>query len=266
MAPREVGGSDLGGSNLTPPPRFEIATLVIEQSSTDRNSIRFASALVRCSGFWMSTKCELDEHKRWNDQSAVSSGIKHMLRLRNLGILRNTRHPTAIRTMATANKVQLRTDEHPEYYREGITKEQTERASELLTRNHDRYHIFFQPGGLHNHIAHHLLAIWALNASTEQIQKNYDANEGYQRDQGAIKEDVLKELHDPKGFVANLTPRDNYHTFLQFFRDEIDKTTWQEVLQKYVFAGDERAEAMFVRMFAGFLYVQLKTSRRWIHC
>ncbi len=156
--------------------------------------------------------------------------------------------------MATSSKVQLRTDQLPEYYREGITKEQTQRTSELLTRNHDRYHIFFRPGGLHNHIAHHLLCIWALNASAEQIQKNYETNEGYQRAQPAVDEKILKELSDPIGFLNNLTPRDNYHTFLQFFRDEIDRSSWQEVLQKYVFAGDDRAEAMFVRMFAGFLH------------
>ena len=152
--------------------------------------------------------------------------------------------------MATANRIQLSTDIKPEYYREGTTKEQSERVSTLLTKNHDRHDIFFKPGGLHNHIAHHLLTLHALNASTVQIQKNYDINEEYQRAQPDIKEDVLKELSDPAVFLKNLTPRENYHTFLQFFRDEIEKFGWQDVLQNYVFAGDERAEAMFVRLFA----------------
>ncbi|KAK5164076.1 uncharacterized protein LTR77_010167 [Saxophila tyrrhenica] len=158
--------------------------------------------------------------------------------------------------MATASKVQLGTDvgDWPEYYRTGITKEQTECASELLQKNHKDWHIFFQDGGLHNHIAHHVLAIWALNASTEQIQKNYETNESYQRSQPPVNQEVLEELQDPAGFLKNLNPRDNYHTFLRFFQDEIDKGSWQEVLQKYVFAGDDRAEAMFVRLFAGFLH------------
>lgn len=85
--------------------------------------------------------------------------------------------------MATANKVQLSTDvgDWPEYYRSGITEEQAKKASELLQENHDRHHIFFHPDGLHNHIAHHILAVWALNASTESLQKGYEKNKASQR-------------------------------------------------------------------------------------
>ena len=53
--------------------------------------------------------------------------------------------------------------------------------------------------------------------------------------------------------MKNLGPRKNYHTYLRFFREEIDGSSWQDVLQKYVFAGDERADAVLVRMYAGFL-------------
>ena len=45
-----------------------------------------------------------------------------------------------------------------------------------------------------------------------------------------------------------------YHDFLAFFQDKIDKQGWQDVLNEYVFKGDERADDMLVRMFSGFLH------------
>jgi hypothetical protein len=42
-----------------------------------------------------------------------------------------------------------------------------------------------------------------------------------------------------------------YPDFLRFFQGEIEKTSWQEVMQEYVFKGDEAADALFARLFAG---------------
>ena len=155
--------------------------------------------------------------------------------------------------MATASKVQLSTDvgDWPEYYRKGITPEQSKKASEVLQENHDKYHIFFNPEGFHNHTAHDVLAKWALNAKTESLEKAYEAHKSYQRKQQSVDEAALKDLHDPAKFMKYLGPEDHYPTFLEYFRQEIDKSGWEDVLQKYVFAGDERAEAMLVAMYAG---------------
>ncbi len=163
--------------------------------------------------------------------------------------------PKHFRTMASATKVQLSTDvgDWPEYYRPGISEEQTKAASEILQENHDNHHIFFHSDGLHNHIAHHQLAIWALNASSEVIQRAYEKKKGSQRPQPPVNQDILKELESPSTFMKHLGPRDNYHTFLEFFKNEIESQGWQDVLQKYMFAGDERANDMLVRMYAGFL-------------
>jgi hypothetical protein len=178
-----------------------------------------------------------------------------MLRARSIRALRTISFNTR-RKMATASKVELSTDvgDWPQYYRSGITQEQSKKASEVLQQNHDKYHIFFHPDGLHNHIAHHILAIWALNASKDSIEKSFTKNATSQRPQPDINETIMKELQEPAGFLKNLNPRDNYHTFLQFFRNEIDEHGWEDVLQKYVFAGDERADAMLVRMYAGKSY------------
>ena len=188
--------------------------------------------------------------------------------------------------MASATKVHLSTDvgDWPEYYRthtglwslpkvytltlsfrpylgSGITQEQSKKASEVLQENHDQYHMFFHPDGLHNHIAHHILAIWALNASTDSLSKNFEKNKKSQRPQPPVDNELLEKLSDSKEFINNLGPRDNYHTFLQFFQREIENSNWKDVLQKYLFAGDERAETMLVRMYGGFLHRKYKLGQ-----
>ena len=166
-------------------------------------------------------------------------------------------YPTrTIRAMATAGTVQLSTAEAdlPQYYRKGISQDQAKKASEVLQENHDRHHIFYGSEGFHNHIAHHTLAQFALNASSDAIQKGYNKNKAYQRKGLSVDKEVLKSLQDPAEFMQYLGKEQYYATFLQFFKDEIQKHSWEQVLQKYVFDGDERADKMLVLMFAGFLH------------
>lgn len=160
------------------------------------------------------------------------------------------------RTMATADLVQLQADHPGVYHRQGISRSDaaTKKASELLQQNHDQHHIFFNSSGFHNHIAHHLLTIWALNASPDDLQRGYDTNRSYQRPSKKPQTSIVEELHDPKKFKKYLGPDRYYNDFLEFFQERIKEEGWQSVLNKYVFAGDERADDMLVRMFAGFLH------------
>jgi hypothetical protein len=158
--------------------------------------------------------------------------------------------------MATATTVQLSPPEGdlPQYYRKGISQDQAKKVSDVLQENHEKHHIFYNAEGFHNHIVHDALAKFALKASPDSIQKAYDTNQSYQRKAQSVDKDALKSLHDPKTFIEYRGPESHYSTFLQFFKDEIAEHSWEEVLQKYVFAGDERAEKMLVTMFAGFLH------------
>lgn len=155
--------------------------------------------------------------------------------------------------MATATNLHLAADEEPVYYRPGLTEDLAKKASNLLQANHDRFHIFFNKAGFHNHIAHQTLSLYALNASEQTLQKAYDANVSYQRKSAPVEDSIVKELEDPAKFVSYLGPEKYYNDFLAFFTNEIEQLGWQQTLQKYMFAGDEQAETMLVRMFAGFL-------------
>ena len=156
--------------------------------------------------------------------------------------------------MATASKVHLTAGEWPEFYLPGIPQDSADAASKLLQENHDQHHIFFNSDGFHDHIAHHLLTTYALNAAPKTLQRHFDNNKSYQKPMEKPDDSVVSNMQDPAKFKSFLGKEQYYHDFLVFFQGEMEKSSWQEVLQKHVFAGDERADDMLARMFGGFLH------------
>jgi hypothetical protein len=61
-------------------------------------------------------------------------------------------------------------------------------------------------------------------------------------------------MHKPDRFKTYLGKEKYYHDFLVFFQKEMEAIGWQEVLNKYLFANDERANDMLSRLYAGFLH------------
>lgn len=102
-----------------------------------------------------------------------------------------------------------------------------------------------------DHIAHHILTIYALGASPTQIQKQYDNNKSYQRAPQPVDDGVLEDLRDPVKFRKYLANERYYHDYLLFFQGELDKKGYEEVINEYILKGDERADDMLVRMYAG---------------
>lgn len=66
------------------------------------------------------------------------------------------------------------------------------KASELLQQDLRDHHCFFNQDGFHNHISHHILALYGTGATPEQMQKGYDDNTSYQR-QAAKPHDRIPE-------------------------------------------------------------------------
>lgn len=64
----------------------------------------------------------------------------------------------------------------------------------------------------------------------------------------------MSRMKDPTHFQKFLGDERYYNDYLRFFQQEMETKGWQNVLNEYVFAGDERADGMLVRMFAGFLH------------
>jgi hypothetical protein len=153
--------------------------------------------------------------------------------------------------MATPSTIKLSTTHHPQFQVSSLSEESAQKASELLQENHDSFHIFFNKSGFHNHIAHHILTIYALGASPATLQRHYDANKTYQRPPAKLDERIVQEMHDPDTFDKYKGIEKYYNDYLIFFQKEMEEKGWENVLNEYVFKGDEKADDMLVRMFSG---------------
>ncbi|KAF2264728.1 hypothetical protein CC78DRAFT_553292 [Lojkania enalia] len=135
-----------------------------------------------------------------------------------------------------------------------LTQESADKVSDLLMLNHAKYHTYFNEVGLHNHIVHHLLSIWALGATPSEVQAAYDLNKKYQLPQRVPQTSVALKMKDPSFFKDCLGKNKFYTSYLHFFQEEINQRGVEEVLLEYVFKGNERADDILGRMHAGFLH------------
>ena len=65
---------------------------------------------------------------------------------------------------------------------------------------------------------------------------------------------MVETLHDAATFNKSLGKGSNYHQFLEFFRTEVERKGYEEVVSEYLFNGDERADDMLVRLFGSFYH------------
>ncbi|KAK5627329.1 hypothetical protein RRF57_003044 [Xylaria bambusicola] len=167
-------------------------------------------------------------------------------------------------TMATAHKIHI-TPENTGLWRTKQTDAAAKKTTELLQEDLEKNHCFFNNIGFHNHISHHLLALYGIGASPDNIQMGYDDNVNYQRAPYEVHPDQIKELKDFEVAKKKLGKEEYYTDFLAFFQNEIDEKGWQAVLNEYLFKGDERSDDLLVRMFAGFFHpiIQLMYGVEW---
>ena len=156
--------------------------------------------------------------------------------------------------MATAFSIVLSPEETGVFGVQGLTKESAQKASEVLQENHDKHHIYFHGGVFHNHIAHHILTLFALGASPTVIEEQYRHNASYQLPQLPLDDRVVEDLHDPAKYLKYMGDENHYQDYLAFFQTEISKNGYEEVVNEYVLKGDTKADYLLGVMFAGFLH------------
>ena len=108
-----------------------------------------------------------------------------------------------------------------------------------------------------DHIAHHILTLYALGASSDVIQKQYERNKSYQRPPEPVDRSILENMHDPTKFHGYLGNEKYYHDFLVYFQGEIDKMGYERVINEYLLKDDERANDLLVRTYAGMHCIHL---------
>ena len=98
---------------------------------------------------------------------------------------------------------------------------------------------------------HHLLTLYGLGASPSVIEEQYKHNASYQRPPGQLDLSIVEDMSDPMKFKKYLGKGQYHRDFLIYFQNEIEKKGWENVLNEYFFAGDERADDMLVRLYGG---------------
>lgn len=95
--------------------------------------------------------------------------------------------------------------------------------------------------------------MWSLGATPAEIQDMWDYNTPYQDEMnpGYPGASSNHGLQDPAVFEKCLGIDDCYPDFLKFFEEEIASKGMPEVVTEYLFKGDERANDILGRMFAG---------------
>jgi len=156
--------------------------------------------------------------------------------------------------MATSSSIDLSHSDKPEFSVPNLQPSAAQSASSLLQRNHQDFHIYFNNDGFHNHIGHHIMTLFALGADSKTLEKMFNANSGYQRPALKANPDIVRELADAKTFKEYLNDENHHADYQEFFSKEIEAKGWQNVLNEYLFARDERADDLLVRTFAGFLH------------
>lgn len=63
----------------------------------------------------------------------------------------------------------------------GISLESQHAVLELVEKNRQRFHIFFNDKNYHNHFVHHLLGAYSFGASPEQLNRLFDKYASYQK-------------------------------------------------------------------------------------
>ncbi|KAI5306254.1 hypothetical protein KEM56_001686 [Ascosphaera pollenicola] len=160
--------------------------------------------------------------------------------------------------MATAYKIHVSPTEDVGVFNLTPREDSAQKVSELLQEDMQKHDIYFNDKGFHNHIVHHLLSIYALGASPDDVQRAYDTNDEYQRPSRPIDEDLVQKFQDRDEFCQFLGQRPKYVQYLAHFQREIEERGVDAVLQEYLFAGTEFADDMLTRLFASF-------AHPWIH-
>ncbi|EEP79062.1 predicted protein [Uncinocarpus reesii 1704] len=145
--------------------------------------------------------------------------------------------------MATARSVKLSTEDSG-VFRCNPRADSASKASQLLQEDMKVHNIFFNDSGFHNHTAHHLLSLFALGASPEDMQAAYRRAAEYQRPARPANEEIVKKLSNRDEFKALAGKREEYPHFLEFFQREIDAKGVEAVVDEYIFKGDEFADDM----------------------
>ena len=100
-------------------------------------------------------------------------------------------------------------------------------VEELLVKDANEHHIFFNEIGYHNHLTHMLLADFSLGASPTRLKEVYERE--------AKKQRPKPEKHNGFNWTEHLGDGDYYSDYLDFMLNEVKKLGRVAAVEKYAF-------------------------------
>ncbi|OCB92234.1 hypothetical protein A7U60_g363 [Sanghuangporus baumii] len=136
-----------------------------------------------------------------------------------------------------------------------ITKELVER---LLEEDLKKHHCFYGKVGFHNHLPHHVLALYDLGAPAKVLQHMYDLESKVQSPINLVDRQTqivapLDLTITKENWTGHIGHEENYIAYLKFFTEEIKNNGISDCLEEYIFS--ERANGnennMLLRLVGG---------------
>ncbi|OCH85389.1 hypothetical protein OBBRIDRAFT_838993 [Obba rivulosa] len=146
----------------------------------------------------------------------------------------------------------------------GATPESAAVLSELLKENYEKWHIYFNDKGFHNHISHHLLAIYALGAQGPLLRAAYEADIPIQRSTWKSPSKI-----DEKNFHDHLGDENYWDAYLEFFSGILLEKSAEAVIEEYIFSPRVNIEQpepgkppmkMLTRFLSGVMHPMIHTG------
>jgi len=136
----------------------------------------------------------------------------------------------------------------------GITEESRKTTSDLLKRNHESHHCFFNSKHFHNHLTHHLLAAFSLGAPPKRLEEIYESHARYQKPIGDITgQPEITEDNWNKFF----SQPEYYGNYLRFWTREVKKKGVDTVIKAYLFNPSKEGSNDFFARLVGTGYHHL---------
>ncbi|KID64041.1 hypothetical protein MAN_07212, partial [Metarhizium hybridum] len=167
--------------------------------------------------------------------------------------------------MSTSTKIVI-TPENTGLWNIQQSEEAAQAASELLQKDLEGHHVFLNNKGFHDHMLHHILALYGTGASVTQLKKAYDIRHPLQRPTQPPHDDVAAHLRASwRNSVKYLGQEQYYPDFLDYFQSVIRTKGYECVVNEYLFKGDAAADDLLVRLHAGVLHplIQLMYGLEW---
>ncbi|KAL1743527.1 hypothetical protein HDZ31DRAFT_40690 [Schizophyllum fasciatum] len=138
----------------------------------------------------------------------------------------------------------------------GATPHAATLTQQLLQKDFETHHCFFNEKSFHNHLSHHLLSVYDLGGSAHLIQALYDAEAAQQRSITLGKDkDRIPEIKE-ENWTSHLGQEIAYLGYLRFFSDYIAEHGAQPTIERFVFSPEANGNGsiMLARLASGVLH------------